>query len=205
MIEKFRELPLPALNDFRKTGESKLIPEDLQQYILHIGSAVEIHKIEGNISRAAKQLQKKFEGICFNTARNRVYDAINIFHVNSTVLNEAWDQYYADKFEDGAKIALKGGDVGEWRRCLSRAHECRTNRDEAAYDPATMRPIDEIISPDVTHERLGITKMNKKQLWIDSKKFINDLDLKSEEKDKLLEEIAIELNEALDVDHEEVK
>ena len=207
MIEQFQQLNITEIGDFRKTGKSNIIPAEVQAYILQIDRAVEVYRFEGNITRAAKKLQSEFakEGICFNTARNRIYDAINIFHINSTVRNEAWDQYYADKMEDLAKLAIVLDDYGEARRCYMKAHEMRTKRDEAAYDPDKMKPIDEIVSPDVSFERLGLKDVNLKKLWVNTNKFIDKLDIKTAEKNKIKEEVAAVTGEPIDIDHEEIK
>jgi len=140
-----------------------------------------------------------------------VFDAINFFHLNNTVRNEAWDYYYADRLEalgqkaektfDDAPAEVKfSGLIQEARRCYERAHALRTKRDENAVDPESLRPKDFLINPDVSPERLGLKKQSIKQLWSDTSAFIKKLELEEEEKERLLKESA----EVIDVDYEEL-
>jgi hypothetical protein len=205
MIDRFRNLPVEIVQDFRKTGKSQGIPAEIQEYISQVDRAVEIYRFEGNISRAAKKLQEQFPDISHATARNRIYDSLNLFHLNNTVKNCSWDQYYADKMEDLAKLAIADDNITEARRCFERAHSLRTNKDENAYDPEKLKPVEQIISPDVSHSRLNITQHNLNEIWKKTQEFILDLkDVDSKEKERLLAEAASNLGQPIDVDYEDV-
>jgi hypothetical protein len=190
------------LQEFRRTKRSNSIPEDVQQYIIQIDIAFDILKINGSIRDAARELVERMNGdeLTFATARRRIYDAINYFHINSTVRNEAWDNYYADRFEELSKQAYTEKDYTEARRCLERAHALRTKRDENAINPEDMKIKDWLINPDISPERLGLKEYNLHRLWTDSQTFIEDLKLDSEHKQGLLKETA----EVIDIDYEDV-
>jgi hypothetical protein len=190
------------LQEFRRTKRSNSIPEDVQQYIIQIDIAFDILKTNGSIRDAARELVERMNSdeLTFATARRRIYDAINYFHINSTVRNEAWDNYYADRFEELSKQAYTEKDYTEARRCLERAHTLRTKRDENAINPEDMKIKDWLINPDISPERLGLKEYNLRRLWLDSQTFIDDLKLDSEHKQGLLKETA----EVIDVDYEDV-
>ena len=121
MIDRLEKLHPDIVQDFKRTGKSTAIAPDLQQYILQLDRVAEIHQFEHNVSRAARKLQETFPNLTFMTARLRVYDAINIFHLNNTVKAEAWDNYYADRMEDLGKLAIASDNLSEARRCEERA------------------------------------------------------------------------------------
>jgi hypothetical protein len=206
------KLPVEVLKQFRDTKVSHAIPEHLQRYILHLDKAAELFNIKGNITEICKGLIEAFpnDELQFRTAQTRVYDAINYFHLNNTVRNEAWDHYYADRLEALGKKAENAydadpdkfaGNIQEARRCYERAHALRTKKDENAVDPELLKPKDFLINPDISPERLGLKKQNLKQLWSETASFIKKLELEEEEKDRILEEAA----NVIDVDYEDVR
>lgn len=100
-LQDIDKIPTEVLQQFRKTRKSMAIPEYLQRYILHLDKAAELFNTKGNINEICRELITAFpdDGLSFTTAKRRVYDAINFFHLNNTVRNEAWDMYYADRLE----------------------------------------------------------------------------------------------------------
>ena len=208
MIEHFKKLPTEEIVALRQSGRSDIIPYELQQYILQLDRSVELYRVDGNISRVAKKLIEEFPHLdqSLSTARSRIYDAINLFYLNNTVKNLAWNMYYADKFEDLAKLALAADNITEARRCFDKAHQLKTAHDEAAYDPDKLKPVEVLVGPEYGHERLGITKHNKKTLWKDIVDFIDDPEKNYSEEDKLRlkNEAALAIGiETIDVNHED--
>ncbi len=206
MIESFRKVPIEALKEFRQTGISKYIPNDLQRYIQQIDRAIELYRFDGNISRVAGKLIAEFaqDDLSMSTARSRIYDAINLFHLNNTVKNVAWDNYYADKMEDLAKLSIAADNITEARRCYEKAHAFRTSHNENDYDPDKLRPVEKIISPEVTPQRLGLHGDNLNKMWIKAQLFINELPIEDKEKARLLREASQNINLPIDVDHEDI-
>lgn len=190
MYQELAILDKEIVRDFLLTGQSNAISTDLQRYILHVNRVIEIHNVDGNISRCARKLQESFpdDKLNVHTARARVYDAINIFHLNNTVRNQAWDNYYADKIDDLAKIAIAEGKYKEALACFSKARELRTNKDEAAFTPEQLAMKPQLLSPDIKLDRLNIKPFNKKKLWAEGLDFIDKMPLEREEKEKLQKE-----------------
>ena len=202
-IADIEKLSVEIIQDFRKNGESSAISSELQAYIIHLDRAIEIFRFEGNISRAAKQLMNEHPNdiLTYKTAYRRISDAINYFHLNNTVKNEAWNNFYADKMEDLAKLAIKMNNITEARRCFEKAKAFRTDKDENAIDPDKLKLKDHLINPDIDPERLGLTNVNLKNLWIKAEEFIDKLDLEPQEKERLKKEAS----EATNADHEQIE
>lgn len=197
-LSDLEKLPSEIVQDFRKTGISEGIPAHIQSYILQLDRSVEIYRYESNISRASRKLMEDFPNLSFTIARTRMYDAINYFHLNNSVKNEAWDQVYADRLDDAAKVALKLQNIAEYRRCILKAHELRTKRDENAIDPEDLKIKDQVISPDISPERLGLKKHSLKDLWVESAEIIEELDIDEKEK----EELKREASKAIGINYE---
>ena len=201
ILKKLDEIPLEIITAFRKTGNSEMLSKKTQEYIIRLDKAAEVQHFEPNITRAAKTLRTYPEccTLSFSECRDLIYDAINYFHINSTVKNEAWDNYYADRLEDLFLVAIKSKNITEARRCLERAHNWRTNRDENAINPEDLKVKDQLISPDITAARLHIEEFNLHNLWREGKNMINKFDISDKEKSKIL----TEFSNTIDVDYDD--
>jgi hypothetical protein len=201
-LRELDQIDPAIIAEFRKTKQSMAIPEYLQRYIIHLDRAVQIMRYCGDTYKSVRQLMDEFqdEGMSFRDAERKISDAMNYFHLNNQVKNEAWDQYYADRFEEMADDNKKLGDLKEARLCLEKAHELRTRRDENAINPEDLKIKDQIISPDMSPERLGLKERNLRKMWLDTNTFLEELDLETVHKERILKEAA----EVLDVDYEEV-
>ncbi|MBI9052469.1 MAG: hypothetical protein JEY96_01545 [Bacteroidales bacterium] len=205
MIDKLEKLDPDIIADFRKRKESSAIALPLQQFIIHLDRAAELHNLYGNVTKVAKDLVTEFpDEITFQTARQRVYDAINYFHLNNNVKNQAWDNYYADKQEDLARIAIADGNYTTAFKALDKAHYYRTKKDESAIDLELLSPPVFLITPDITVEGLGfgrkdLRKISKKASDGMYEQFIEQMPINKEEKEALKKDANI-----TDVDHEEI-
>jgi hypothetical protein len=200
MYEALEKLPVEIIQDFRKTGRSLAIPDDVQKYIIQIDRAIEIYRFEPNVYRAARQLKTEFtkDDISFKTAQSRIYDAINYFNLNSTVKNESWDNYYADKLEDLALLAIKDHNWNQARLCFREANMLRTKHNDDRINPDDIKMKDFITSPDITPERLDIAPVNlrdlqirdKFELYRKGKKLISDFhDISTEERKSIQDDL----------------
>lgn len=202
-LEILEKLPIEVIQDFQETGKSKSIPVHIQEYIVQLNSASEIKRVEHNISRAADLLKEKYPQISFETARQRIYDAINRFHLNNTVSKAAWENYYADRMEDAARTALTAfKNITEHRRCMEKAKDYRISASIVSIDPNKIKHITQLVSPEVTHGRLFIPEQNLKILWSDTKSYITKLPITEKEKDQAIKEARENLGEQ--IDHEEL-
>ena len=205
-LKELDKLPVQIIQDFRKTGKSAAIPQYLQDYILQLDRVAEIRNVEKehNNLACAKRLRETFPQLSLSVARSRVDDAINYFHLNSTVKAEAWDNYYADRMEDLAKYAIKSDNLTEARRCIEKAREYRMEAANNSINPDDFRPIIQLVSPEVSAKRLGFKKeFDLKVLWKDTEEFVNSLPVDARDKKRALSDAA----EALgieDTDYEDV-
>lgn len=201
-LKKLDEIPVEIIKEFREKGTSEFLSENTQKYIIQLDKAAEINHFEPNISRCARMLMTMPEcvGLSYNSARLIVYDAINYFHLNNTVKNEAWDNYYADKLEDLFLVAIKAKNITEARRCIERAHALRTNHDENGIDPEDLKLKDQLISPNITAARLGIETFNLHELWCEGRKMIKNFDISDKEKQQIMKEFST----TIDIDHEDI-
>lgn len=202
MYEELEKIPPEIIADYRKTRISKGISQELQIYIDQLERAVELYKKKRSIRKAAKELNADFKDISFNTCRQRIYDAINYFHLNSTVKEEAWYNFYADYFEELSKKAENKQDFKEARLAARQAAEYRIQSSKVGIDPDLLRPKDQILNPDISPERLGLEKFNLKKLWVDTGTFIEQLRVDSVSKERIKEEARQNLG--IDTDYEEV-
>lgn len=205
-LNELEKIPIEIIQDFRESGESMALSEEMQQYILQLDRAVEIRTAEHehNIMRAARRLRETFPEISLSTAKNRVYDAINYFHLNSTVKAEAWCNYYADRLEDLAKLAIAANNITEARRNIERSKDFRLEASKLAIDPNEIQPHTFLVSPEVDPSLLGLEEFNLGRLWSETRKFIKDLPIDQRDKRTALNDAAMALNRTEDVDYEEV-
>jgi len=158
-------LPFEIIQDYRKTGKSLAIPKELQQFIKELDAVIEIKQTQrfDNISRLARTLMTRFTHLNFSTAKERVYDAYNLFHVNDTVTEDVWDSVYADKMEDLAQLCVAKGKEEEARRCLKDAHEMRT-KSKNKLKAEDFKGNVYIVSIDIKPEDLGFERGNLKDI-----------------------------------------
>lgn len=203
-LKDLEKIPVKVLQHFRETHESKGISHDLQRYILHLDKAIELFKFEGNITRAANELREEFpdDNLTYLQARKRVGDAINYFNLSNKVKNAAWDQYYADKFENLAKIAIASDNLTEARRNYEKAHHFRTIRNEDGEEGGE-KQIVHVLSPDISLLKMIGTEFNLKKLWTDVSEFVDNIPVNEKERERLKNEAAENLQYE-DVDYEEL-
>lgn len=196
-LQQIETLPAEIIQDFRKTGRSLAIPNELQQFIKEVDSVIQIKETEkfDNISRIARELMKLHPSLTFRNARERVYDAYNLFHVNDSVSNDAWDNIYADKMEDLAKICIAQGKEQIAYKAFEKAHEYRT-RAENRIKPEDLKAPVFIISTKIKAEDLGFEKANLKEIAKNINngeylKMINSFDIDKDERKRILDDAQI--------------
>jgi hypothetical protein len=204
MREELTKLDQDIIENFRNTGNGSGIPQKMQDYILQLDRSIELYRYDGNISRCAGRLRKEFCNISFNTARNRIYDAINLFHLNNSVRNEAWDNFYADKMEDLSRLAIASNDVKSALNCLKEAHRLRTMREDDGINKELLAPPTFIMSNDISVTDLNIEdrdmrKISKKYNKKEYARMINSLPIEDDERERLKQDADI-----TDVDFEDV-
>lgn len=200
-LEKLNQFAPEIIRDFRKTHKSSALPAEMQQFIIEIETVLEIREDikTDNISRIAKELNKRFPQMHFDTARSRVYNSINFFHVNSNVSNKAWDSLYADKYEDLAKVSLAKGNEITAKLCYDKAYELRTRSESGFTSEDFKKPIF-IITNRLVAEEIGFGKKNLKEIARKAQdgqyiSLIKGLEISKEDKETLLNDAGL-FNEA---------
>ncbi|OJV17900.1 MAG: hypothetical protein BGO30_08130 [Bacteroidetes bacterium 41-46] len=203
-LERLQTIDPDVLQNFLKTRRSAALPEDLQDYIIKINAVPSIvHHQGANMTRVVRALQKQFPAINYSTARDIYYDAMNFFHIDDTITVDAWDNYYADKMEDLARVSIALDKLDTAKRCYDKAHEFRTKAAERIKVTDWQVPVF-IITNKVKHTDLGFEKKSLHDIVRKDEdgfyiNLINSLETSDKEKKRLIREANI-----VDVEHEEV-
>lgn len=212
-IERLDDLHPELIAAFLATGKGDGIPKGVQLFLKQLQWAAEIYEYERNIGRAAKKLRLRIlaeqgsEGISIEerTCRARIYEAINYFSVDCNVSIKVWEQNFADKYEDLAKLCLVRKDYKTAKSCYDAAAECRRRASEIAEADRDLG-VTFIISPELTPEQLGFEKKSMKEIAAKSNegfyvKLIEGLPIEGSEKKRLLRDAdipSVEIIEELD-------
>ena len=193
MYEELSKIPPEIIADYRRTGQSQALNDNLKEYVDKLEKAIEAFRRGRSIRRAAKILNGDLKHVAPNTCRNLINDAINFFNLNSSVKEEAWCNYYAEYFDELSKKAEKAKEFKEARLSARLAAEYRIRASEVSIDPELLHPKDQLISPDVSPERLGLEEFNLKKLWVDTETFIEELPIDSGNKERIKKEAKLNL------------
>lgn len=198
MYNKLRLLQPEVIDYVRKTGRAPVtieLPPEMVEYINQLNRACIYVGQEKSLRKAAQRLQDDYPNLSIRTCQSRAADAIKYLYDFNDLSANQWRLFYADIMMERAKIADEKGDIAEARRCIEKAAEYTeaASKDRVDRDLTQYRP--QLLSPDVTTERMGIEGASGlKQLKeralsiIDSRK-----DLSPEEKARLQKEIEAEL------------
>jgi hypothetical protein len=202
--DKFESLHPDIISDFLNTGQSEAISPELQSYILIIDKIPALHRKYPSVTTCARMMMKLYpkDNLSFHTARAYIYDAINYFHLNSTVRNEAWNNLYADKADEMHNICVKAGDLKTAKEYLALAKEWRHNPNEDIIDTSKLKPVVHVLSPEVTWKMLGGKREyslkeiagERNRIYKDACKQIDLYPINSEQKEKLKEEARLSMN-----------
>jgi hypothetical protein len=211
-LQELDKLHPDIIQTFRVTGKAAGIPVFIQRYILHLDKAAEIHNHCKNMNRAARELINAFpdDKMSFRTAKYRIEDAINYFHLNSTVKEAAWCNFYADYFEDLAELARADKRLDVAERCMDKAANYRMKAAEQSLNANEIRPHVNVIDPSVPATYFGLPdNIDIKTLWTkreelldEAKAFVNKLDIRDSQKAATIRDAALNLN-ITDADYEE--
>ncbi len=192
-------LPIKVIAQFRKKHISAKISSELKQYVFEMDAVMQIRNGLGsdNKSRIARKLILRFPHLTFRTARKRVYDAYNFFHVENTVPPKVWFSIYADKMEDLAALCIAGGKLSTALICFNAAHESRVNskddicpKDLAHHTYIISNNCDPLIPGNNKLNKIAVQKLNSH-----FRELINSLNISSLEKKNLLKDAGIKDNE----------
>jgi hypothetical protein len=196
-LERLETLSPDIISDFRKKGTSNAIPVELQQYIRDMEKVLEIReqKKSDNITRLARELVKCRKDLSERTAKQRVYDAYNFFHVDDSISSAAWDNVYADKMEDFAKLCIAEGKTETALKAFRDAYRYRQNA-AGKIDPGAFKPVIYIIHNKIRAEDLGYQKKSLHRIASKAKagayvKMIQGLPVDDKEKQRMINDAGL--------------
>ena len=186
---------------FLTGGKGEGIPVDIQLFLKQLQWAAEIYEYERNITRAARKLRirinaEQVERIEERTCMSRIYQAINYFNVDCNVPIKVWENNFANKYEDLAKICAVQRDYKSQKACYDAALECRRRASEVAEADRGLG-VTFILSPEITAEEMGFAKRSLKEIAAKHNRgfylnLIESLPLEKAEKKRLLRDADIE-------------
>ena len=207
-LETLDKLHPDIIHHFLETGESKGIPQELQQFVMQLQYAAEIYEYEKNITRAASKLRLRILAeqkisMPVRTCKARVYAMLNYFNVDNNVSVKVWENDFADKYHDLAKLAIANDDIKTAKSCYDAARQARIAASEAAARESDWAPVF-VISPEITAEQMGFTKQSLKEIAKKNNEgfylnLIDSLPIEKHERKRLLKDADIQ-----DAEYEEL-
>ena len=206
-LEKLESVHPDLITTFLTTGEGEGIPKDVQIFLKQRQWASEIYEFERKIPRGAKKLRVRIAAeqhltLDVRTCMSRINQAIGYFNVDCNVGIKVWENDFANKYEDLAKLCSAKRDYKMQKACMDQALECRRRASEMAEADRDLGVVF-IISPEVPPEELGFQKKNLKEIAAKHNKgfyvsLIDGLPIESVEKKRLLRDADIEEAEMLE-------
>ena len=206
-IEKLGSVHPDLITTFLTTGEGEGIPKDVQVFLKQLQWASEIYEYERNITRGARKLKLRIASeqkisLDVRTCMSRINQAIEYFNVDCNVSIKVWENDFANKYEDLAKVCSAKRDYKMQKACMDQALECRRRASEMAEADRDLGVVF-LISPEVTAEELGFQKKNLKEIAAKHNKgfyvsLIDGLPIESVEKKRLLRDADIQEAEIME-------
>ncbi len=200
-IDRLDAIHPDLISAFLMGGKGEGIPVDIQLFLKQLQWAAEIYEYERNITRAARKLRLRInaeqgERIEERTCMSRIYQAINYFNVDCNVPIKVWENNFANKYEDLAKICAVQRDYKSQKACYDAALECRRRASEVAEADRGLG-VTFILSPEITAEEMGFAKRSLKEIAAKHNRgfylnLIESLPLEKAEKKRLLRDADIE-------------
>lgn len=207
-LDKINAFHPDVITSFLKTGDSAVIPKELQEFILQIQWAVEIFRYERSITRAAKKLRLRILAeqkidLDERTCKSRIYSAIDFFSVDNNVSIKVWEEVFADYYADIGKLAILKGDLKMVKICADAQKDCLRRAAEAAEIERDWAPVF-IISPDIDPEDLGFQRRKLKEIARKHNegyylRLIESFPIEPEEKKRLFQDAQI-----TDIEYEQI-
>lgn len=208
-LEKLEAYHPDVISSFLQKGTSDAIEEEMQLFINQLQMAAEVKYYYSSITVASKKLAERVWAqqrikMSIRLAKERIYDAMNYFHVDNNVAQSVWDLDTADKLQRYAMMLTKDDKFDQAAKWEDRANELRRRANAAISNEDFEAPIF-LFSPDLSHEDMGFEKENLKKIAREDAdgyylKLINNLDADPEDKKRLLNDAGI-----TDIDFEEIE
>lgn len=167
-FEILSKLDPAIISHFLETGQSEGIPPETQQWLQEISMAYEEYDKNRNISKAAESLKVRITAkfrkkISVRTCQERIYSALEYFHVDNIVSDKVWYIDFANKYEEDAEKAIQAEDFRAAYMFRKAAEECREKSSVAANLDVDFVPVF-LISPDINILDMGFESKNLKEI-----------------------------------------
>ena len=192
-LDRLRALPVKKVQEFLASKRTDGIPPELAAYITELNDAANLLKEYPDVAGCAHELMKLHPHISLTAARNRVCDSISYFNTGCTVTADEWNLYFADAMMELYKEARKDKDIKEARLCLERAREFRVAAASQAVNPNLIKYKEQLISPDVELDRMGVKKSGMFAAYRRAMEIIEARDASATDKERLKRELSTEL------------
>lgn len=167
-FEILSKLDPAIISHFLETGQSEGIPPETQQWLQEISMAYEEYDKNRNISKAAESLKVRITAkfrkkISVRTCQERIYSALEYFHVDNIVSDKVWYIDFANKYEEDAEKAIQAEDFRAAYMFRKAAEECREKSSVAASLDVKFIPVF-LISSDISIIDAGFEPKNLKEI-----------------------------------------
>ena len=206
-MEKLESVHPDLITNYLTNGDGEGIPKDVQTFLKQLQWAAEIYEYERNITRGARKLKQRIAAeqrivIDVRTCMTRINQAIEYFNVDCNVSAKVWENDFANKYEDLAKVCSAKRDYKMQKACMDQALECRRRASEQAEADRDLGVVF-LITPEITPEELGFQKKNLKEIAAKHNKgfyvsLIEGLPIEGVEKKRLLRDADIQEAEIME-------
>ena len=129
-IDRLDDIHPDLISAFLTDGKGEGIPLEIQHFLKQLQWAMEVYEHERNLTRAARKLRIRInaeQGIKIEerTCMARIYQALSYFNVDCNVPIKVWENNFANKYEDLAKMCAVQCDYKSQKACYDAALECR--------------------------------------------------------------------------------
>ena len=184
----------PAIIDhYRKTGESSAMSAEMKLYVDELSAAIEIYKYENVVCKAARKLMIRCPEMKTEfSARKRIYEALQFFHVDNNVSNEVWDEVYAEYYDKLILLCIADNRFDAAGRYIKEAHALRTKK-ESRINPEDLQGPTLIVGYKIKPEDLGFVKVSLHEIATKAKngayiQMIDQLPISDKEKKQLFDD-----------------
>lgn len=208
-LEKLEAFPPEVISHYLDTGISEAIPDELKLFVDQISMAAEIKHHYASIAISAQKLTQRVKAVqnirmSVRLAKERIYDAMNFFHVDAPVAQKVWDMSTADKLDSYAQVLTAQEKYDKAAKCTIDANELRKRANDAVNNEDLKAPVF-LISNKISLTDMGFEKENLKSIAKKDNEgyylhLIKNLDVDNEEKKRLLRDANIQ-----DTDFEEIE
>ena len=203
-LDQLKSIDPAILQDFLEKRNPNGIREELREYILQINAVPAIIHYKGaSLTRVAQSLRRQFPNLTYAQARGIYEDAMNFFYFDDSVTSDAWDNYYAEQYDNLARLSIAMNKPDVAIKAFEKAHDLKVRATDRIKTADWAPPIF-VISSKIKPEDLGYAHKSLYDIARKAedgfyKKLIDNLPVSDAEKQRLTKEADIK-----DTDYEEI-